>query len=152
MKKRDLNDSYSIPDFSRFSRWNPRWKKWKSIIKKVINSLPFTVFHKKLKSSIRLFFFFYTLPLYLYHKSNGLGFSSSILVSSPPPGKHACPCMNWARMSSCSVCYGARCSYSLRGTMTLMSSSMVVELDVYLLELDTWSAVGSRARIGIRAR
>ena len=29
--------------------------------------------------------------------------------------------------------------------MTLMSSSMVVELD-------TWSAVGSRARIGIRAR
>ena len=42
--------------------------------------------------------------------------------------------------------------------MTLMSSSMVVELDVYLLELDTWSrktdpsAVGSRARIGVRAR
>ena len=36
--------------------------------------------------------------------------------------------------------------------MTLMSSSMVVELDVYLLELDTRSAVGSRARIGIRAR
>jgi len=34
----------------------------------------------------------------------------------------------------------------------LMSSSMVVELDVYLLELDTRSAVGSRARIGVRAR
>ena len=36
--------------------------------------------------------------------------------------------------------------------MKLMSSSMVVELDVYPLELDIWSAVGSRARIRIRAR
>ena len=36
--------------------------------------------------------------------------------------------------------------------MTLMSSSMIVELDVPLLELDTWSAMAFRARIGIRAR
>ena len=117
MKKRDLNDSYSIPDFRRFSRWNPRWKKWKSIIKKVINSLPFTVFHKKLKSYIRLFFFFYTLPLYLYHKSNGLGFSSSILVSFPPPASmHA---LVWTELE----CHPAR---------------YVMELDVVILFEVPW--------------
>ena len=49
--------------------------------------------------------------------------------------KHACPCMNWARLPSCSLCYRARCSHSLRGTMNLMSSSMVVELDVHFIEL-----------------
>ena len=36
--------------------------------------------------------------------------------------------------------------------MNLMSRSMVVELDVYLIELDIWSAIAYRARIGIRAR
>ena len=52
-----------------------------------------------------------------------------------------------------SLCNGARCSHSLlRGTMNLMSSSMVVELDVQFIELDISSAIGSRTRIGIGAR
>ena len=36
--------------------------------------------------------------------------------------------------------------------MNLMSSSMVVELDVYFIELDILSAIGSGTRIGIGAR
>ena len=36
--------------------------------------------------------------------------------------------------------------------MNLMSSSLVMELEVYLIELDIWSAIAYRARIGMRAR
>ena len=36
--------------------------------------------------------------------------------------------------------------------MNLMSSSMVVELDVQFIELHISSAIGSRTRIGIGAR
>ena len=36
--------------------------------------------------------------------------------------------------------------------MKLMSSSMVVELDVHFIELDILSAIGSRTQIGIGAR
>ena len=36
--------------------------------------------------------------------------------------------------------------------MTLMSSSMVAELEVYLIELDIWSVFVYRAGIGICAR
>ena len=36
--------------------------------------------------------------------------------------------------------------------MNLMSSSIIVELDVQFIDLDISSAIGSRTRIGIGAR
>ena len=43
-------------------------------------------------------------------------------------------------------------TYLLKTTVNLMSSSMIVELDVQFIELDISSAIGSRTRIGIGAR
>ena len=112
-------------------------KEVKKCDKKVINTLPIIGFHRMLKSSI-LFFFFLSFFLFISFLST-LQQQCTIFELDTgqhlPPGKHACPCMNWARLPSCSLCYGARCSHSLRGTMNLMSSSMVVELDELHIEL-----------------
>ena len=75
-----------------------------------------------LKSSILFSFFFLSFFLFISFLST-LQQQSMIFeldtgqLPPSPPGKHACPCMNWARLPSCSLCYGARCSHSLRGTM-----------------------------------
>jgi len=109
----DLNGSDFIPDLSRFSHY----KKWKECDKKVINSLPITGVHNKLKNSIVFFLFInsFLTSLSFLHYRNILGFSSLILVSfSPPADMHA---LGWTEVE----CHPAR---------------YVMELDVVILLMD----------------
>ena len=115
-KKGDLNNSDFIPDLSRFSHY----KKWKECDKKVINSLPITGVHNKLKNSIVFFLFInsFLTSLSFLHYRNILGFSSSILVSfSPPANMHA---LGWTEVE----CHPAR---------------YVMELNVVILFEVPWS-------------